>query len=133
MKKKINYGNIPNEVLKLVIGEDYFYGGYNLKSELDKYGEDIIFARYELNEDKTFINWFHAWTKTYVMCLIEDAMFGDRIILGLNRAIPPELIFKESSQKGSSLVKIEYEENLNGRNKKERKRTKRKDSKTIKR
>jgi hypothetical protein len=88
-KKKIKYGGIPKKVLNIVVGDDYFNGDYTLKSELDKYGEDIIVARYEL-VDEDYIRWFQAWTKNYVMILIDD-MMGSKIILGLLREVPHEL------------------------------------------
>ncbi len=86
--KKIKYGGIPKKVLNIVIGDDYFDGGYTLKTELDKYGEDILAYQYNIHEDK--LEWFKAWTKTYSMMLIEG-MLGDKIILGLLRNIPEEL------------------------------------------
>lgn len=89
MKKKIKYGGIPKKILSKIVGNDYFNGDYTLKSELDKYGEDILASRYELAEDNN-IKWFQAWTKNYVMILIDD-MLGDKIILGLLREIPKEL------------------------------------------
>jgi hypothetical protein len=110
----MKYGNIPKDVLNKVIGECYGLGDYTLKDELDKYGEDIIVAQWNMtktNRSKVvFIEWFRAWTKTYSLCLISSG-FGDECILGLNREIPEE---------------------LNGRSKEKRKRTKCSNSKTNK-
>lgn len=86
---KIKYGGIPKKVLNIVIGDDYFDGGYTLKSELDRYGEDILAYQYNLHTDNE-IEWFKAWTKTYSMMLV-DGMLGDKVILGLSRNIPEEL------------------------------------------
>jgi hypothetical protein len=94
MKKKIDYGGVPDSVLDMVVGECYSFEEYTLRSELDKYGEDILAAQYNLKNDRDdngpYIEWFRAWTKTYALILIET-MFGDRSILGLNREIPEEL------------------------------------------
>lgn len=91
--KKIKYGGIPKKVLNIVIGEDYNLGDYTLKYELDKYGQDIIFARYVLTSNGK-IQWFHAWSKDYAMVLIEG-MLGDRIILGLERNPPNRAEIKD--------------------------------------
>lgn len=91
MTKNIDYCNIPNALLNLVVGESYGLGDYRLKDELDKYGEDILFARWELSsEAPVYIKWFQAWTKTYSMVLIDSA-FGDKVVLGLLREIPEEI------------------------------------------
>lgn len=117
MKKKINYANIESKVLKMTIGESYGLGDYTLQDELDKYGEDIIVAHYNVKShkgqygDHKYLEWFRAWTKTYTMCLILSG-FGDEVVLGLNREIPEE---------------------LNGRSEEKRKRAKRSNSKTNKR
>lgn len=92
MKKKIKYGGIPKKVLNIVLGEAYGCGDYNLKSELDSYGQDILWYRYKLLEGNKDFEFFHAWTKDYSMSLVHS-MFGDKIILGLNRN-PPEEILK---------------------------------------
>jgi len=94
MKKKIDYCGIPKEVLNMVVGECYGLGEYTLKDELDKYGEDILAARYAVKEYEhtltPYIEYFHCWTKTWAMVLI-DSVFGDKVVLGLNREIPKEL------------------------------------------
>lgn len=93
MKKKINYYNIPDNLLNFVVGESYPHGDYTLKDELDKYGEDILFARWDLTSYElggVQVKWFHAWTKTYSMVLI-DSEFGDKMVLGLLREIPEEI------------------------------------------
>lgn len=89
VKKKINYNNIPKKVLKIVIGETYGLGDYTVKDEIDKYGQDIIAARWLVERGK--LMWFHAWTKDYVMALV-DTMFNDQVILGLSREPPKELL-----------------------------------------
>lgn len=92
MKKKIKYGSIPKKVLDIVVGEAYGCGDYTLKDELNGYGQDIIAYRYKLHEKGGF-EFFHAWTKDYAMSLVHS-LFGDMIILGLNRNPPEELIKK---------------------------------------
>lgn len=84
--KKIKYGEIPKKVLNIVIGEDYNLGDYTLKHELDKYCQDIIFARYLLATNDR-IEWFHAWSKDYAMILVDD-MLNNKIILGIERNPP---------------------------------------------
>lgn len=88
MKKKIKYGGIPKKVLDVVLGESYGCGDYTLKDELNNYGQDIIAHRYKLVEDK--FEFFHAWTKDYSMSLVHS-VFGDMIVLGLNRNPPEEI------------------------------------------
>lgn len=96
MKKKISYANIEKKALNMVIGECYGLGDYTLKDELDKYGEDIIVAQYNLksyegpNDSHHYIEWFRAWTKTKTMCMVSSG-FGDNVILALDRDIPEEL------------------------------------------
>jgi hypothetical protein len=107
MNKKINYAGIPEEILNMVLGETYGLGEYTLKDELDKYGEDLIIAQYNVKEyeqsvdENNFIRarhieWFRAWTKTYAMVMVSSG-FGDEVILALQREIPKEL--KESKRK----------------------------------
>ena len=150
--KKISYANIPKEVLNMVIGESYGLGDYTLKDELDKYGEDIIAAQYTRTSDSGTIAWFRAWTKTYAMCLV-DSMFGDRIILGLNREIPEELKYIDHENYKSlkepyedefdfelvppkKIIKVKAKiievKKINGRSKEKRKRIKRRTSKANK-
>ncbi len=88
MKKKIKYCGIPKKVLGIVLGETYGYGDYTLKDELSNYGQDIIATRYKVVDGK--FEFFHAWTKDYSMSLVHS-IFGDMIILGLNRNPPEEL------------------------------------------
>lgn len=115
MQKKISYAGIPDDVLDLVIGECYGLGDYTLRDELDKWGQDIIVAQYNIKKHEgrkfPYLEWFRAWTKDYSMCLVSSG-FGDEVILALVREIPKELI--------------------NERPKEKRRRTKRKDSKTTK-
>lgn len=87
-KKKIRYDGIPKEVLNTVLGEYWDEGEYTLKTELDKYGEDIIRARWVVSSENK-LEWFHAWTKTYTMSLVHDLM-DERIILGLLRNPPDD-------------------------------------------
>lgn len=112
--KKISYANIETKALNMTIGESYGLGDYTLKDELDKYGEDIIVAQYNLRThegaSEPYLEWFRAWTKSYAMCLISSG-FGDEVILGLKREIPEE---------------------LNGRSKEKRKRANRSNRKTSK-
>jgi hypothetical protein len=102
MKNKISYADIPNKVLDLVIGECYGLGDYTLRDELNKYGEDVIAAQYNLKPNfgngQPYLEWFRAWTKTYSMCMVSSG-FGDEVILGLNREIPKELIDGRSEEK----------------------------------
>lgn len=99
MKKKIDYKDIPENVLNKVIGECYGLGDYTLRSELDKFGQDIIYSRHNLADNGygEHFEFFHAWTKDYALMLI-DSMFGDKIILALNRN-PPEEIKIERTEK----------------------------------
>lgn len=89
--KKIKYGNISKKALKMVLGEDYDNGDYTLQREIDRYGEDIIFARYKIEETEYGLHFefFHAWTKSYTMAIVADLM-GQKIVLGLNRNPPNE-------------------------------------------
>jgi hypothetical protein len=105
--KKIDYAGIPEEVLNMVLGECYGLGEYTLKHELDKYGEDLIVAQYNVNEyhpdvhsekGKHYIEWFRAWTKTYAMVMVSSG-FGDEVILALQREIPKELNEKDKRNK----------------------------------
>jgi hypothetical protein len=92
--KEPNLGGIPKEVLSLVLGECYNLGNFTLKDELIKYGEDIITFRYNIlsrPDRELHLEWFHAWTKNHALVLI-DSVFGDRIILGLFRNPPKELL-----------------------------------------
>jgi hypothetical protein len=112
MKKKIDYAGIPKNILNMVLGETYGLGDYTLKDELDKYGEDIIVAQYNVKEytvvdesldfeaskSKNFIEWFRAWTKTYAMVMVSSG-FGDEVILGIQRDIPKELNEKDKRRK----------------------------------
>lgn len=92
----MNYGGIPKKVLKIVLGEDYFNGDYSLQSELDRYAQDIEFARWNVNKAGN-LEFFHAWTKDYTMSLCNDLM-GDRIVLGLFRN-PPEALYELGKKK----------------------------------
>jgi hypothetical protein len=150
MKKKIDYANIEKKVLKMTIGECYGLGDYTLQDELDKYGEDIIVAQYNLKEHEgpngtyKYIEWFRAWTQTKVMCMVSSG-FGDNVILALERQIPEELEVKFRRPIGGEevlhycsdpgyncVVKLDIEEK-NGRPKEKRKRAKRSNNKTNKR
>jgi hypothetical protein len=129
MKKKINYGGVPDDVLDRVVGECYGLGEYSLRHELDKYGEDILAFQYNIKEyeDKergSRIEWFRAWTKTYALILI-DTMFGDRNILGLNREIPEELKF-------NALQDLKADRRDNGRTKEKKRRASKTNRKTTK-
>jgi hypothetical protein len=105
MNKKIDYAGIPEEVLNMVLGETYGLGDYTLKDELDKYGEDLIVAQYNVKEykisdsnPKEYLEWFRAWTKTYAMVMVSSG-FGDEVILALQREIPKELNEKDKRNK----------------------------------
>lgn len=92
MKNKIKYFDISDEALSIVIGECYGLGDYTLKDELDKYGQDIIYAIYYLKDSGhgKYFEFFHAWTKDYALVLI-DSPFNDKVILGLTRNPPGEM------------------------------------------
>lgn len=95
--KKIDYSGIPNNVLDIVLGETYGLGDYTLKDEIDKFGEDLITHRYNirikdlgLSDSYSYIEWFHAWSDKHVFVLV-DSIFGDRILLSMDRNPPKEL------------------------------------------
>lgn len=98
MKKKIKYGNIPKDVLKMILGNCYSTGPYTLKDELDKYGEDIIYSQWGVmnykDKSNKHLSIFRAWTKTYALMIVNDLM-DDRIILGIERELPKEYREKE--------------------------------------
>lgn len=142
MKNKISYANIEKKALKMVIGECYGLGDYTLKDELDKYGEDIIVAQYNLkshegpNGSYPYIEWFRAWTATKAMCMVSSG-FGDNVILALERQIPEELEVKFimcSSPGYNATVQLYMDSEVkNGRSKEKRKRAKRSNSTANKR
>lgn len=104
-RKKLKYAGIPKDVLDIVIGETYGLGEYTLKDELDKWGEDLICQRYgerESHDMKTkHVDWFHAWTENIALVLV-DSMFGDKILLGIDRDPPKELLNVRSRNKKNS-------------------------------
>lgn len=71
----MNYGNIPEEVLNIVIARDLYsqangeFFDLSLKDEL-KLGEDIEFAIWKAEDGVLFE--FNAWTKNYVLFLVPD-------------------------------------------------------------
>lgn len=98
--KKINYGGIPDDVLDIEIGEDYFSGNYTLRSEIDKFGEDLIAQRHNLRirEDYSYVEWFQAWSDKHSFMLV-DGMFGDRVLLAMDRNPPKEAMNVRSKDK----------------------------------
>jgi len=82
--KKLDYAGIPEDVLNMVIGESYGLGEFTLKDEIDKYGQDLIFARYNV---KNGIEWFQAWTDKLALIMVND-LFDDQILLGIDRNPP---------------------------------------------
>lgn len=74
------YGNIPEEVLHIELGqfynEDLGFSRYTLQNELDTLDEEIIHAEWETGatEDASFpelVN-FTAWTENFVAVLTEN-------------------------------------------------------------
>lgn len=114
MKKKLDYAGIPDDVLKMVIGESYGLGDYTVKDELDKYGEDLIFSQHNVRNGQ--VEWLRAWSKLKVFILIND-LFGDKIILGIERNPPLDLVVDKLKKD-----KEEYERKENKRNKRRTKR-----------
>lgn len=88
----MKYGNIDKKTLKIVLGEDWPNSKYTLKDELDKYGEDIIFARYLIKKNKEgyYFEFFHAWSENYTFTLIQGMLGNEMVLLGLNRNPPKE-------------------------------------------
>lgn len=93
-QKKIKYGNISKKALNTIIGDDFFVGEYTLKQDLDRQGEDIIYADYSITKGK--FDYFNAWSKDRVFFLCEG-FGGSSYLLGFSRS--PE-IYKKRKQKG---------------------------------
>jgi hypothetical protein len=87
----MNYGNVPSKVLKLYMGEDYYDGEYTLKQELDRIGQDIIYAEWELTKDKECIISFTAWTKYFVV-IMATGVFGDKNLIYADRNPPSSFL-----------------------------------------
>lgn len=99
--KKINYAEIPDEVLDIVIGESFGLGDYTLKDEIDKFGEKLISQRYNTRSRDSsykYLEWFHAWSEKHVFVLV-DSMFGDRVLLAMDRNPPKEIVNVRSTNK----------------------------------
>jgi len=83
----MTFWQIPDTLLDQQLGEGYDTT-WTLRSELERYKEDIEHARWEL-WDNGSIRWFQAWSKTYVMVTV-DTPFGDKVVYGIPRN-PPSL------------------------------------------
>ena len=89
----MKYGGIPKKFLDAVLGETYTNGNYTLRDELEQVGEDIIsynIRTYSRESNKSCagqLQFFMAWTKHYVMVMV-DGPFGDREIIALPRNPP---------------------------------------------
>ena len=77
----MKFGGIPKKTLDMVLGEYYESGEYTLRDEIRTVEEDII--SYHLDTTDGFMN-FTAWTKHFVMILVENP-FGERNIIAVPR------------------------------------------------
>jgi len=80
----MRYGNIPEEVLNVELGECYTNGAYYLRTELDDVNESIVHAEWKLDEkDLVFpkLTYFRAWTNNYVMQLIDTALMDQQLLI----------------------------------------------------
>lgn len=94
----MNYGNIPDKVLKVTF-DDGWNTPSTLKQELGRVNEDIVFAEWRFwdkTKSKTLVS-FTAWTKSYVVFLVEGAM-GDQYITYLDRNPPASTTSKKSKR-----------------------------------
>jgi len=82
------YGNVPDEVLDIELGECYTAGPYNLRNEIDSTGEEILHANWKIykKDDMCYpkLESFIAWTENKVLVVIDSAL-GDKILLQLPR------------------------------------------------
>lgn len=86
------YGNIPEDVLELEIGEFYNndtgFSRCSLRSELDTLDEEVIHAEWDVeqtpNEIYPRLISFVAWTESNVAVLADDN-FGEKTLLVIPR------------------------------------------------
>jgi hypothetical protein len=96
----MTFANIPDELLNLELGEAYtpdkgFYR-WTLRSELEQVNEDIQTAEWKCGSSRPLrILHFSAWTKSYILCLIEGPM-GDQSILIVDKE-PPKTEEKQNA------------------------------------
>lgn len=83
------YGNIPEEVLQIELGqfysEDLGFSRYTLQNELDTLDEEIIHAEWEMGviNDMGFLGLsnFTAWTENFVVVLVENPFEEQTLIV----------------------------------------------------
>ena len=85
----MDYANLPNKVLKTVLGDIYGVGKYTVRDELKKAGEDIIWAEYSyFIEYPDKLATLTVWTDHFVGLLV-DTILADKCIVFVDRN-PPE-------------------------------------------
>ncbi len=81
----MNYANIPDELLDLVIGETY-ESEYTLRQEFDMCGEDLIHAEYMIEEYNNIknIHSLFAWSDEHVF-ILSQGPFNDQYLIKVKR------------------------------------------------
>ena len=80
----MKFANVPEELLRLELGEAYDMqkGWYKwtLQSELEAVGEDLVAVDWKASANQPFqLLHFHGWTENYIVFLTET-VFGDQVI-----------------------------------------------------
>lgn len=83
----MTYGDIPENTLKIVLGETYEGGTYTLQDELTQLQEDIIATNvFQLKNRQTAedLQSLTVYTNTYVAVLV-NGLFGDLCLISMKR------------------------------------------------
>lgn len=81
------YGDIPENTLKIVLGETYEGGTYTLQDELTQLQEDIVHTNvFQLKSREKADDLLHLtiYTQNYVAVLI-NGIFGDLCLISMKR------------------------------------------------
>lgn len=83
----MTYGDIPENTLKIVLGETYEGGTYTLEDELNQLQEDIVATNvFQLKNRETAedLQNLTVYTKTYVGVLV-NGLLGDLCLISMKR------------------------------------------------
>lgn len=84
----MNYGNITDDALNVIVEDDYEKGELTLKDVLDDYNEDIIYADFKVSSEGDKLRRFTAWSQDSVFLLIVDGLFSQVLQIPRN---PPNV------------------------------------------
>lgn len=78
------YADLPDEILDIEVDD---WNNYTLRDEIDQKGEELEAARYKTNPDGDRLEFFMAWSESFVFYYHSDGAFSGIVSVPRN---PPK-------------------------------------------